>query len=243
MIEVDLPGGARGLLDPRGRRERGPVRVAQPRHPHRRRPGPGAPRTARSLAASGGARRRPRSRWAGRCTATEILEWDGPPAANGGYAAPGAELAKVDGHATNAQGVALLVLAADCLPVALASPRRVAMLHCGWGGLAKDIIGTALDDVRRRRPGQAAIGPGIGQCHYEVGHEVLDVFEDVRRRRRRADARPEGDRRGASCGPAGSTTSHDVGRCTYCEPDAFFSHRRDNGVTGRQGGMVWRAPA
>jgi copper oxidase (laccase) domain-containing protein len=27
--------------------------------------------------------------------------------------------------------------------------------------------------------------------------------------------------------------------CTSCNPELFFSHRRDNGVTGRQGGMVW----
>jgi polyphenol oxidase len=33
----------------------------------------------------------------------------------------------------------------------------------------------------------------------------------------------------------------DVDLCTSCRGDLFFSHRRDGGVTGRQGGLVWRA--
>jgi polyphenol oxidase len=172
----------------------------------------------------------------------DILEWDGPPS-NGGYAAPGADLQKVDGHTTTAHGVALLVLAADCLPIALASPRRVAMVHAGWGGLAKNIIGAALktfDDGDG--PVTAAIGPGIGQCHYEVGQEVLDVFAHYQGV---ADGRMLDLKNIAAqqLRNAGVEHVHDVGRCTYCEPDVFFSHRRDNGVTGRQGGMVWRAEA
>jgi len=170
---------------------------------------------------------------------TDLLDWDGPPATgSGGYASPGAELQKVDGHVTTAHGVALLVLVADCLPVALVSPSRVAMLHCGWRGLAGGIVERALE----RFDGEAvaaAIGPGIGPCHYEVGPEVLDAFADL-------DGVADGRMLDLKAVAAAKLTSggvervHDVGRCTYCEPDAFFSHRRDNGVTGRQGGMVWR---
>lgn len=167
---------------------------------------------------------------------TEILEWEGPPS-GGGYASPGAELTKVDGHATNAEGVALLVLVADCLPVALISPTRVAMLHCGWRGLAGGIIERALESFDDEVA--AAIGPGIGPCHYEVGPEVLDAFADL-------DGVAEGRMldlkavAAATLRAGGVTRVHDVDRCTYCERDEFFSHRRDKGVTGRQGGMVWR---
>ena len=170
---------------------------------------------------------------------TDLLDWDGPPATgSGGYASPGAELQKVDGHVATAHGVALLVLVADCLPVALVSPSRVAMLHCGWRGLAGGIVERALE----RFDGEAvaaAIGPGIGPCHYEVGPEVLDAFADL-------DGVADGRMLDLKAVAAAKLTSggvervHEVGRCTYCEPDAFFSHRRDNGVTGRQGGMVWR---
>jgi len=34
---------------------------------------------------------------------------------------------------------------------------------------------------------------------------------------------------------------HDVGLCTMCDPERFFSHRRDGGLTGRQAGVVWRS--
>ena len=40
---------------------------------------------------------------------------------------------------------------------------------------------------------------------------------------------------------AGVTEIHDVGLCTMCAPELFFSHRRDAGRTGRQAGLVWRA--
>ena len=72
---------------------------------------------------------------------TDILRWDSPPQpGRDGYAAPGAELEKVDGHVTDLEGLGLLVLVADCLPVALAGDGRVAMLHCGWRGLAGGIV-------------------------------------------------------------------------------------------------------
>jgi YfiH family protein len=168
---------------------------------------------------------------------TDLQEWGTAPSA-GGYARPGEALDRVDGHMTSARDVALLVLVADCLPVALVSPSRVAMLHCGWRGLAGGIVERALerfDDVPA-----AAIGPGIGPCHYEVGAEVLDAFADLDgvASGRMLDLKAVA---AAKLRAGGVSHVHDVDRCTYCEPDAFFSHRRDDGVTGRQGGMVWRA--
>ncbi|MEA2470652.1 MAG: purine-nucleoside/S-methyl-5-thioadenosine phosphorylase / adenosine deaminase, partial [Thermoleophilaceae bacterium] len=38
---------------------------------------------------------------------------------------------------------------------------------------------------------------------------------------------------------AGVVQIEDVDLCTSCQEDLFFSHRRDNGVTGRQGGVAW----
>ena len=38
---------------------------------------------------------------------------------------------------------------------------------------------------------------------------------------------------------AGVAHVQHVDLCTSCNADLFFSHRRDDGVTGRQGGMVW----
>jgi len=168
---------------------------------------------------------------------TEIATWDRPPpAGRGGYASPGAELDQVDGHTTAATGLGLLVLVADCLPVALASGGRVAMLHAGWRGLAGGILarGVAAFD----EPPAAAIGPGIGRCCYEVGPEVLAAFGDLEgvADGRMLDLRAAAE---AKLRAAGVEAIEHVDLCTACRPDLFFSHRRDDGVTGRQGGLAW----
>jgi YfiH family protein len=165
----------------------------------------------------------------------DIREWDAPPD-GGGYASPGAALERVDGHATGLSDVGLLVLVADCLPVALVAPGRVAMLHCGWRPLAAGIVEKALASFDE--PPAAAIGPGIGRCCYEVGEEVLAEFADL-------DGVADGRmldlrmvvRRKLEAG--GVKAIEDVDLCTSCRPDLFFSHRRDKGVTGRQGGFAW----
>lgn len=166
----------------------------------------------------------------------ELREWEAPPA-NGGYAAPGAELPKVDGHLTAERGVALLVLVADCLPVAIAAPDRVAMLHCGWRGLAAGIIESAV--ARLDGPVAAAIGPGIGSCCYQVGEEVLEAFGDLDgvADGRMLDLEAVARRKLEA---AGVQQVEATGLCTSCRADLFFSHRRDGGVTGRQGGIAWR---
>jgi polyphenol oxidase len=166
---------------------------------------------------------------------TEILDWDAPPN-GGGFASPGAELRKVDGHATQVAGLGLLVLVADCLPVALIAPGRAAMLHCGWRGLAGGILERALEDFGETPA--AAIGPGIGRCCYEVGEEVLAEFADLEgvAEGRMLDLRMVARRKLEA---AGVERIVDVDLCTSCRADLFFSHRRDNGVTGRQGGLAW----
>ena len=79
---------------------------------------------------------------------------------------------------TDRPGLGLLVLVADCLPVALAAPGRVAMLHCGWRGLAGGIVARGARLLRRAtRGGRRA--RASGRCCYEVGPEVLEAFSDL----------------------------------------------------------------
>jgi polyphenol oxidase len=152
------------------------------------------------------------------------------------YAEPGTALEEVDGHVVRGPGLAPLVITADCLPVALAGPDGVAMLHCGWRGLAAGIVARGALAVEATA---AAIGPGIGPCCYEVGPEVLETFADLGEGI--ADGRmldlPEVARRLLS--RAGVETVESAGLCTFCEADLFFSHRRDKGVTGRMGNLAW----
>ncbi|HEX8073506.1 MAG TPA: polyphenol oxidase family protein [Thermoleophilaceae bacterium] len=169
----------------------------------------------------------------------DVLEWERRPekGSNDGYAEPGAPLEKVDGHATGLAGLALLVLVADCLPVALAAPGRVAMLHCGWRGLAAGMVARAAATFDRQP--SAVVGPGIGSCCYEVGPEVLEAFSDLDgvAAGRMLDLRAVAERRLRAAGVA--DVEH-VDLCTRCRGDLFFSHRRDGPDTGRQAGMVWR---
>lgn len=154
-----------------------------------------------------------------------------------------AELVQADGQATNVRGLAPVVLVADCLPIAVAGEGAVAMLHAGWRGLHGGIVDEGVRAIRElgaRGPLVAAIGPGAGVCCYEVGEEVHAAFsghgEGVRDGQNldlKAIARVQLSR-------AGVHTVHDVGLCTICsERSVLFSHRRDDGITGRQGGIAW----
>lgn len=144
-----------------------------------------------------------------------------------------------DGQATALPGVAPMVLTADCLPIALASPGAVAMVHAGWRGLAGGVIEQGVSALRELDPDgsvRAAIGPGARPCCYEVGEEVRAALGQEGRT---ADL-PGAARRRLEA--AGVEEVHDVGLCTMCsEEKMFFSHRRDGGITGRQAGVVWRA--
>ncbi len=156
---------------------------------------------------------------------TDLRTWTDPPAVG--------EPPEVDGHLTDEPGLGLLVQAADCLPVALAARGRVAMLHCGWRGMAGGLIARALECFEEVPA--AAVGPGIGRCCYEVGDEVLKAFggRGERTLDLRAIARSQLE-------AGGVTGVLEVDLCTSCHPELFFSHRRDGGVTGRQAGVVVR---
>jgi polyphenol oxidase len=88
----------------------------------------------------------------------------------------------------------------------------------------------------------AAIGPGIGPCCYEVGEEVAapfrERFGDDVLRERRLDLWTSAER---ALRAAGVERVDRFDRCTACEAETFFSHRRDAGRTGRQGVIAYVA--
>jgi YfiH family protein len=181
------------------------------------------------------------------------LATHGGPQSPSPFAEPGSAIPEVDGHVTAEASLALLVFAADCLPVALAGPGGVAMLHCGWRGLAAGIVARGVEAVGAT---DAAIGPGIGPCCYEVGEDVLDAFAGLelgatgRKPRYMPGNRPVGTvsrcefdlPEVARCllREAGVERVETSRLCTSCEAELCFSHRRDAGRTGRQAGLVWR---
>ena len=144
-----------------------------------------------------------------------------------------------DGLWTEERGLPVLALAADCLPIALARANgakpAVAVLHAGWRGL---VGGIAAEGVKTLGGGPVAamIGPGIGPCCYEVGEEVAAPFRLAFGMGLYRDGKL--DLWGAAeraLRAAGVARVDRVDLCTACNPDRFFSHRRDDGLTGRQG--------
>jgi len=160
-------------------------------------------------------------------------------------AAPRVRGEQADGLWTDEPGLPILALSADCLPIALARADRgepaVAVLHVGWRGLLAGIVeagARALGD----RELAAAIGPGIGPCCYDVGEEVAapfrERFGDDVVHESRLDLWTSAER---TLRAAGVERVKRFDRCTACEPETFFSHRRDAGRTGRQGVIAYVA--
>jgi YfiH family protein len=168
--------------------------------------------------------------------------------------APCAPREEADAVVSRTPGVAACVAVADCVPVLIADPATgaVAAVHAGWRGTvglaAKAAVERLVALGGSRAAGLiAAIGPSIGPCCYEVSEDLSLRFEA---------AFGEGvvDRTGAAprldlwecnaraLGAAGLLPERidRLRRCTACERDLFFSHRRDGGATGRQ--VAWIAP-
>jgi YfiH family protein len=138
---------------------------------------------------------------------------------------------------TDEPGVPVCAIAADCIPVALVRTQgdpAVAVAHAGWMGLLAGVLEAAAETLGGRVA--AAIGPAAGPCCYEVGEEVAAPY-----RERFGDgimAGPNLDLWSAAeqaLNRAGVKDVHRVDECTICQPDRFFSHRRDGKPRGVQG--------
>ena len=161
------------------------------------------------------------------------------------------EAGEADAMVTEEGGVFLGVLTADCVPILLSVRGRklVAAVHAGWrgtlAGLASKMIGY-LKDRHDIDPGsvEAALGPAIGPCCYEIGADVSVPLaqrwgglaeKSLRSRdgKRFLDLR-ELNRRLLEDAGVPSAQIFKVGPCTACAVEDFFSYRREKRETGRQ---------
>jgi YfiH family protein len=150
-----------------------------------------------------------------------------------------------DGLWTDRPGQAMALVTADCYPVAIAGLTErgrvpgLCVLHVGWRGLLEGIAQAGVEALGGEAL-TAMVGPGIGPCCYEVGEEVAGPFRErfgdgvaVNGRLDLAAATEQALRE------AGVQSVGRMGHCTACEPELFFSHRRDRGRTGRQGVIAY----
>ena len=156
-----------------------------------------------------------------------------------------------DALVTHLPGVALFIRTADCIPMFFADPVRgvVGIAHVGWRGLAVELpirMLAAFQHAYRSRAEQlhVAIGPAIRACCYEVrsdfppqfarflqdrsGHQMCDLIS-------MAVAQLQ-------CGGVRPQRIADAQRCTACEPQHWFSLRREGPATGRLTSAIMLRP-
>jgi YfiH family protein len=154
-----------------------------------------------------------------------------------------------DAVITDKKRVALGISTADCLPILMIdrSKKVIGAVHAGWRGMWRGVVQRAartMIEAFESAPGDilAGIGPGIGPCCYEVGTEVVSLFQNSSDTPQEFIQEREG-RTYLDLSRAAQLELTQVGippenietipLCTACREDLFFSYRRD-GKTGRQ---------
>jgi len=159
-----------------------------------------------------------------------------------------------DGLVTDVPGFALVVTAADCVPLFFYDPtaRVIGIAHAGWRGT---VAGVAAATVRameahygcRPESIHVAIGPSIGPCCFEVDRQVTEPLqayygEDACRLMEPAGPGKamvnlwEANRLDLQrCGVRAITVA---GVCTVCGVSKLFSHRAEGGQAGRGAAII-----
>ncbi len=136
------------------------------------------------------------------------------------------------------QGIFAGVGIADCCPILLADPVRqtAAAIHAGWKGTVAQIVSKTASALIAggSNPADilAYIGPCISLAHFEVGDEVAEQFElkEKRGARWHVDLKATN---AAQLDALGITQIEISDYCTVANNDVFYSHRKENGITGR----------
>jgi purine-nucleoside/S-methyl-5'-thioadenosine phosphorylase / adenosine deaminase len=148
---------------------------------------------------------------------------------------------RADAIVTRVPGLAIAVSTADCGPVLFADDRArvIGAAHAGWRGAFTGVVEATLDAMEQcgadRANIVAALGPMIRQSNYEVGPEFIARFkgdDDSHEQFFKPAARAGHalfDLAGyiaARLAGAGISRIEDIDRCTYADPETFFSYRR-----------------
>jgi YfiH family protein len=161
---------------------------------------------------------------------------------------------QADGIVTNAVNVPLVMRFADCVPVLLYDPVQNAagIAHAGWKGTLLGAGVTTLEAMSNHygtHPEDviAGIGPSIGPCCYEVGREVVySVQEAFASAEQLIIPSVNGGGPHFDLWAANETALREAGIrhievahiCTACNTNEFYSHRREQGKTGRFGVLL-----
>ena len=168
------------------------------------------------------------------------------------------ERPKADAAISDAPDVALVVRAADCVPLLVADARTgaVGAVHAGWRGTAARAAVAAVEEMQRQFGSQpadlvVAIGPAIGPCCYEVGSDVVDAFAAAGHERYLIDRwfmtprdrgmhldLPGANRDQLILAGVPEQNIHPCGLCTAMHLDILTSYRVERSAAGRIAGAV-----
>lgn len=150
--------------------------------------------------------------------------------------APG-DAGACDALITESTDLVLTVRTADCVPLLMSTPHRIAVVHAGWRGLAQGVIEEALGALGSLETVRVVVGPGIGVCCFEVGPSVAQEFpQSVRwfpaRPRPHVDLAHAATTRLSAAG-LGREAIETLAVCTRCHQHLLYSHRGSGGGAGR----------
>ena len=161
---------------------------------------------------------------------------------------------KADAIITDLPDTPLVMRFADCVPLLLYDPvkRVIGLGHAGWRGTVKGVAANLVRMLRETYGCQpqdleAVIGPAISPRNYQVGEEVAaqaDAYfgsDAGVLYRDSADNRPHfdlwsGNRRDLERQGLRNVKTLEI--CTYENTEEFYSHRAENGATGRFGVVI-----
>lgn len=135
-----------------------------------------------------------------------------------------------DGIFSQSHNDILVIRTADCLPLFISDSRTAALLHLGWRGIVGGIIANIKHCISQLDIANSSvvIGPGIGKCCFEVSPEVAIIFK-TKYRNKQLD-RYKIDLESMVIDELkniGFKYIYSLKACTYCEPDIFYSYRRE----------------
>ena len=159
---------------------------------------------------------------------------------------------QADAIVTDKAEVSILMLFADCVPILFYDPHKeaIACAHAGWQGTFKRVAAETVKAMQEQfgsRPCdiKAAIGPSICAQHYEVGENVVEaaqaVFEDTSQVIVRKNGKVYADLQNANELILREIGVHQVEQSNICTMDNtrdWFSHRGENGNSGRFGAVI-----
>ena len=158
-----------------------------------------------------------------------------------------------DALITRERGLALTMRFADCVPIVFFDPvqRAIGLAHAGWRGVAENVVVATVEALQDNFGSQpcdlwVGIGPCISVDRYRVGQEVIDLVAPACPPHAPiVQQQPDGSLHldlntavASQLRACGVVNIEDSAICTASNTTEWFSHRAENGKTGRFGVVI-----